>query len=98
MGRSEEGLAVVAEAIPAIELSAAGEGNYPMLLHAADTVLWVTQRTEHVEVIERNLHAKFIEPDFCYPESDARWTAALLCALTGRSTEAREWFSQARPG
>jgi hypothetical protein len=41
------------------------------------------------------LHVKVLQPDFSYAESDGRWTAALLCALTNRYDEARDWFQQA---
>ena len=52
----------------------------------------VAGRADHVATFEHNLHTKVLKPDFCYLESDGRWTAALLCALTGRPDEARRWF------
>ncbi len=31
-----------------------------------------------------------------YPDTDGRWTLAMVCALDGRVDEAREWFDEAR--
>ena len=58
-------------------------------------ILWLANRADHVDVIERNLHAKVIALGFCSPMSDARWDAAILCALTARPDEARAWFQRA---
>jgi hypothetical protein len=80
--------------VGAIEHGFVGEGNYPILVHFAAQTLWLTARSEHADLFERNLHAKVLEPDFSYAESDGRWTAALLCALTGRHDDARGWFQQ----
>jgi hypothetical protein len=71
-----------------------GAPNYPMIVHFAAQILWLTDCPDYADVIERNLHTKVLEPDFAYAESDARWTAALLCAVTGRYDEARSWFQQ----
>ena len=62
---------------------------------AAET-LWLTERTDHIEVIERNLREKVIEPDFRYPMMDGRLALARLCALQRRYDEAVEWFAKAR--
>ena len=62
---------------------------------AAET-LWLTERTDHIEVIERNLREKVIEPDFRYPMMDGRLALARLCALQQRYDEAAEWFAKAR--
>ena len=58
--------------------------------------LWVLERRDHVEVLERNLRAKTLAPDFRSRGTDARLSLARLCALTGRFDEAREWFEKAR--
>ena len=71
-----------------------GAPNYPLIVHFAAATLWSADRADHVDVLEHNLHTKVLEPDFCYLESDGRWTAALLCALTGRNDEARRWIDQ----
>ena len=58
--------------------------------------LWVLERRDHVEVLERNLREKTLAADFRSPGTDARLSLARLCALTGRFDEAREWFEKAR--
>ena len=79
----------------AVERGFLGAQNYPFIVHNAAQVLWWTSSAEHAELLEHNLQAKVLDPDFSYLESDGRWTAALLCALTGRYDEARGWFQQA---
>jgi hypothetical protein len=81
--------------LAAVERGFLGAQNYPFMVHNAAQVLWWTSNANHADVLERNLRAKVLEPDFSYPESDGRWSAALLCALTGRYDEARGWFQQA---
>ena len=58
--------------------------------------LWALQRTDHLDVIERNLREKVIAPDFRYPMFDGRMALARLCALSGRFDEAGDWFARAR--
>jgi hypothetical protein len=58
--------------------------------------LWVLERRDHVEILERNLREKTLAADFRSPGTDARLSLARLCALTGRFDEAREWFEKAR--
>jgi len=79
----------------AVERGFLGAQTYPFMVHNAAQVLWWTSSANHADVLERNLQAKVLEPDFSYPESDGRWSAALLCALTGRYEDARGWFQQA---
>jgi class 3 adenylate cyclase len=80
--------------LPVVERACLGAPNYLITVHFAAQTLWSLRRADHLEVLERNLHAKILEPDFSYAESDGRWTAAILCALTGRYDEARHWFQQ----
>ena len=77
-----------------VERGFLGAPNYPIIVHWAAAILWAAGRADHVDVVEQNLHTKVLKPDFCYAESDGRWTAALLCALAGRSDEARRWFQR----
>jgi hypothetical protein len=58
--------------------------------------LWYLGRTDHVEVLERNLREKTLEPDFRYDHCDARLAMARLCALQVRWDEATDWFARAR--
>src|SRR5262249_24683559 len=62
----------------------------------AAATLWLTERTDQIDVIERNLREKVVEPDFRFPMKDCRLAMARLCALQGRYDEARDWFAQAR--
>lgn len=95
MGHHQQGLDGLAANLAVIERGFLGAPNYPVIVHYASCIAWETESTAHTEVLERNLTSKVLEPDFCYLESDARWTAALLCALTGRADEARRWFQHA---
>ena len=95
LGRHDAGVAELADNLAVVELATPGAGNYLFAVHCAAQCLWAANRADHVPVLETNLHAKVLEPDFCYSETDGRWTAALLCALTGRPDEAREWFQRA---
>jgi hypothetical protein len=93
-GDLQGGLALLDANIEAVERGFLGAPNYPGMVLTAALTLWCAESTDHVELIERNLHAKVLEPDFCLAESDARWSAAVLCALTCRYDEARGWFQQ----
>lgn len=53
-------------------------------------------RTDHIEVIERNIREKVVAPDFRYPMFDGRLSLAHMCALQGRYDEAVEWFMKSR--
>jgi DNA-binding CsgD family transcriptional regulator len=67
----------------------------PMSCDAAAT-LWLLERTDHIEVIERGIREKVVAPDFRCPMRDGRHALAQLCALQGRHDEAVAWFAKAR--
>ena len=67
----------------------------PMSCDAAAT-LWLLERTDHIEVIERGIREKVVAPDFRCPMRDGRHALAQLCALKGRHDEAVAWFAKAR--
>jgi hypothetical protein len=94
-GDRDEPLATLTKNLSAIERGALGALNSEVTVSAAAEILWWTGRVDHAAVIERNLRTKVLEPDFCAPGCDARWTAARLCALTNRPEEARTWFDRA---
>lgn len=95
-GRRDEALQALASVVESASVAAGWAQNYPMILaHVADA-LWALDSTQGLEVVERNLRAKVIEPDLRYPEVDARRSLALLCGLTGRIDEARTWFDRSR--
>ncbi len=95
-GRDDEALATLARALPAIERSPTGEPNLPWVICDCAWALWILERTDHIDIIERNLREKVVGPDFRYPMRDGRTALARLCALQGRYDEASRWFAEAR--
>ena len=80
----------------AIERGASWGANYIITACMAATTLWILGRTDHVEVIERNILKKVVEPDFHFPMNDGRLSLARLSALQGRFEEASQWFAKSR--
>ena len=95
-GRGEDARRAIESLLPAIERAAGWAVNYSAILYWSIEALWVLERRDHVEVLERNLRKKTLAPDFRYPHTDARLALARLCALTDRFDEARGWFDAAR--
>ena len=95
-GRVDEAMDVFHEALPIVERAGGWAPNYLLLIDELVKTLWYAQRTDDLELLERNLRAKVLEPDHRYPETDGRWAMALLCALDGRVDEATDWFAEAR--
>ncbi len=79
-----------------LERAPAWAPNYSLIACHAALTLWNLERTDHIEVIERNLREKVVAPDFRYPMRDGRLALARLCALQGRYEEAADWFAKAR--
>ncbi|MEX1253735.1 MAG: AAA family ATPase [Dehalococcoidia bacterium] len=96
VGRDDEALRWLATMPSAIERAPLWAPNYTLLPCVAALALWWLNRTDHLEVIERNLREKVIAPDLRYPMQDGRLSVARLCALAGRYDEAVDWFAQAR--
>src|SRR5262249_7790541 len=96
MGRAERAIRRLASVLPAIERSPGRAENYTRIACDAAETLWLTQRTDWIDVIEGNLRGKVIEPDFRYPMVDSRLAMARLCALQHRYDEAVDWFAKAR--
>jgi class 3 adenylate cyclase/tetratricopeptide (TPR) repeat protein len=96
IGRSEDALRWLGTLLPAIERAPLWAPNYPLLPCLAAYALWQLDRTDHIDVIERNLRNKVVAPDLRYPMRDSRLSMAQLCALQGRYDEAVEWFQKAR--
>ena len=80
----------------AIERGAGWGVNYLLTACMAVTTLWILNRTDHIDVIERNILKKVVEPDFHFPMNDGRLSLARLCALQGRFVEASQWFAKSR--
>ncbi len=70
--------------------------NYLAVVCSAANCLWLLERTDHVEIMERNLREKVVAPDFRYPMMDGRLALAWVCALQNRFEEAIDWFAKAR--
>ena len=96
MGRTEEALMLLGVVLPHLERAPASPFNYTVMVCESAATLWLLERTEHAEMIERNLREKVLVPDFRWPMVDARLSMAHLCALQSRYGEATEWFTQAR--
>ena len=69
--------------------------DHPVLVYSVTQILWHLQRTDELETLERNVRTKVVEPDVRYPEASGRFALAQLCALDGRTDEARHWFDEA---
>src|SRR2546423_7382352 len=95
-GRTEEAIANITGLVPWLEHAPAWTVNFNLTVGNAVDVLWVSERLDHVEVIEQALREKVIVPDFRSPMVDGRLALARLCALTGRHDEAVSWFAAAR--
>lgn len=89
-------LAALALALPAIERAPIGEVNLACVLCNSAWALWILERTDHIEAIEKSLREKVVAPDHRFILQDGRLALARLCALTGRYEEASEWFAKAR--
>jgi tetratricopeptide (TPR) repeat protein len=96
VGNTADAMALLENIFSVIDQAAGWAPNYLLLIDFVVHTLWLLQRREHVDLIERNLRTKVLEPDVRYLETDARWMLALLCALDGRIDEARHWFDEAR--
>jgi hypothetical protein len=96
LGRVDDAMNFLAAAVPAVERGPAWAPTYPGVACSAIEVLWLLERSEYAEVLERNLREKVLQPDFRFPMQDARLALARLCALQGRNDEARDWFAKAR--
>jgi hypothetical protein len=96
LGRTEEALSHVARTLRWLEQAPAWTTTFPSIACNSAETLWLLERLDHVEVIERALREKVVAPDFRFFMVDARLGVARLCALTRRHDEAVGWFAEAR--
>ena len=96
LGRSEDTLDSLAHLTPWLERAPAWTVGFPVMASHAAEILWVLERDDHLEVIERALRDKVIAPDFRSTGADGRLAMARLCGLSGRYDEATSWFTDAR--
>jgi DNA-binding winged helix-turn-helix (wHTH) protein len=96
LGNVDAALGHIAAATPVIERTLRGFVINTGMMCSAARALWEVDRSDHAEVIERNLRTKVLAGDLRFPQVDARLAVAQLCALTGRYDESRDWFARAR--
>jgi class 3 adenylate cyclase len=95
-GHSDAAISLLATVLPALERAEGSLLGYAYVACNAADALWAAERTDYLEVIERNLREKVVEPDFRYAGVDGRLSLARLCAVSGRFEEASDWFARAR--
>jgi tetratricopeptide (TPR) repeat protein len=96
LGKAEQAVDQLKHLVVPLERAPGWTSNYTRMACDAASALWLLGRTDHIEVIERNLRDKVVAPDFRYTMFDARLSLARLCALQGRYDEAAEWFAKSR--
>jgi hypothetical protein len=96
IGNVDAAMGLIALALPTIERYEGYTANYSRMACTAAEALWVANRTDHIDALERALQDKVIAPDFRYPMTDGRLALAQICALRGRHDEARRWFADSR--
>ncbi len=94
--RVEQAMQMLAMVPDALRRGAPWGLVYSLTACDAASTLWLTERTDHIEIIESSLLENVLVPDFRFPMRDARLSMARLCALQGRYDEATEWFAKAR--
>jgi hypothetical protein len=95
-GQDDRAREILDEALPALDRAGGWAPNAQIALAYAVEIAWILDDPADVAALERNVRDKWLDPDLAYPEVDARWTYALVCALDGRPEDARHWFAEAR--
>jgi DNA-binding CsgD family transcriptional regulator/tetratricopeptide (TPR) repeat protein len=95
-GRDDEAIGLLDRLVPWLENAPAWAIAFPVMACHSAEVLWLLERTDHVELIECALLDKVVAPDFRTPMVDGRLALARLCALRGREDEALKWLAEAR--
>ena len=96
-GKRQLALKLLVATLPAVETGGPWNLNYTLLICGVCRTLWELDCSDHIDLIERNLRQKILEPDFRYSLCDARLSMAWLSALRGDHDEATLWFAKARP-
>jgi len=96
LGEVDPAVSRLATLLPAIDSAPAWARSYVRVICDAAEALWLCRKTDGIDVIDRNLRAKVIEPDLHYPMTDGRLALARLCSLRGRYDETLAWFAKAR--
>lgn len=95
-GQHERARPILDEALAPLERAGGWAPNAQIALAYAVEIAWILGDAAYVAVLEKNVREKWLDPDLDYPEVDARWSYALICALDGRADDARHWFAEAR--
>jgi len=95
-GQTDRARAILDDAMPSVVRAPAWAPNAPIVFAYAADIAWVLEDGRHAGELEAVVRTKWLEPDIEYPEVDARWTLAMLCALDGRPDDARHWFAESR--
>jgi len=95
-GHADAAISLLATVLPALKRAQGAFLGYAGIACRAADALWAADRTDYLEIIERNLREKVVAPDFRDLGVDGRLSLARLYALSGRFEEAAEWFSRAR--
>jgi tetratricopeptide (TPR) repeat protein len=96
LGQPDEALRCLGLLVPWLERAPAWTIGFGVMASHAAEALWVLERQDHVELVERAVREKVVEPDFRNMLGDGRLSLARICALTGRHDEAVSWFEKAR--
>jgi class 3 adenylate cyclase/tetratricopeptide (TPR) repeat protein len=96
LGKPESALQWLSQVPPALEVGAACFPLYGIAACNSAFALWLLNRTDYAEAIERNLRSKVLITDFRLPMRDCRLSIARLCALQNQPDEASNWFRASR--
>jgi class 3 adenylate cyclase/tetratricopeptide (TPR) repeat protein len=96
LGRPDEALGYLKHLVPWLERAPAWAYHFPHLAGYCAETLWLLDRVDHLDLVERAIREKVLEPDFRDIEVDARLSLARLCTLQGRYDDAEQWFAKAR--
>ena len=96
LGQRERALQWLNDIRPAIERLQDGWATTPWWSLSRQGCYGSSAKREQADVIEQNLRAKTLIPDFRTMHVDSRLALARLCALQHRYDEALHWFDTAR--
>jgi DNA-binding SARP family transcriptional activator len=96
LGRADGALGYLERLVPWLEEAPGWSVHFPCMAGYAAETLWLLERLDHLEVVERALHEKVLAPDFRDIAVDARLALARICALRRRYDRAAGWFAEAR--
>jgi hypothetical protein len=94
-GDPEKAVAAVGRCVAWLERAPAWTVLLPLTAWGAAEALWLLERFDHGEAVERALREKVIPADFRFG-IEGRLALARLCAVSGRHDEAQQWFAEAR--